>query len=224
MEKSIVNVKGSYDSKRADRVNMIVIVGIILLFTVQSIFTKGVDRAISIAIQGVVIILLSLVNYFLPINKNVKGLFFGLIPGVVIIALFILDTFAINKHYILSATVVMVALYLKKELVLIHGIIIDILLIGAFIYKPEKVMGIYAQDFISVLVIFNGCIVILLYFITKWGNKLVSEANQKEAHASELLAKLQEAFSNIEKGTAILDDNINQLKLNINDLSQGSKV
>lgn len=223
MDNSNMSVKITYNTKKADKVNLVVICGIVLLFTIQSIFTKGVDRAINIAIQGGVIILLCVINYFLPIYKYVKGLFFGLIPGLVVIALFLLDTFAINKHYILAATVVMVGLYLKKNLVLIHGIIIDVLLIAAYIFKPDKVMGIYTQDFVSSLVIFNGCIVILMYFLTKWGRDLIVEAKQKEVNVSGLLEKLQQAFSNIEKGTAILDDNINQFKTNIDDLSHGSQ-
>lgn len=95
----------SYNVQRVHRVNIAVTVFIVLLLTVQAMFTGGIEKGISIGLQGFTVIVLSVINYFLPINKYTKDLLFAAIPAVVMIALMYLGNYSLNKHYIILTTV-----------------------------------------------------------------------------------------------------------------------
>lgn len=214
----------TYDIKRVHKVNMLVTVLVIVLMVTQSIITQGLDRGLKIAVQGLIVFILILSNYFLPINKNLKSLLFVLIPGGVVVALFYIDSFALNKHYIILTSIAMAALYFKKELILIYGFTIESLLIIVYILKPEKVTGPGEGlgGFISSVVVLNGTIV-LLYFLSKWGRDLVNEAIDRELYSKGLLEKLQTTSVKIEESTNTLDNNIDQFNKHINTLIESSQ-
>ena len=89
---------------------------------------SGLQDGIETALQCLVVFVLIMINYFLPYNKYVKGLLFALIPGLVMMALFFLDGYELNKHYIIMTSLVMAALYFKKGLLIIYTSVIDVLL------------------------------------------------------------------------------------------------
>lgn len=218
-------IQDTYNVKRVHKVSIFVIVFIVVLLSVQALLTEGIGLFMRIAVPGVVVIIISLINYIMPYNDNIKGLLFGLIPGAVVIALFYIDGFAINKHYIIFTTVALIALYFQKRLIIIYAFTLNVMLTAVYFLKPKCITGpgeTGIDDFISIMVILNA-ISILLYFLSKWGRKLVDEAIIKEAETKILLEKLQTTFNKVEEGTGILEDNIIHLNSNINTIGNSSK-
>ena len=216
---------GTYNMKRVHKVNLLVTILIVLLFIVQAALMQGVERGTAIALQGFIIIAIAGITYFLPLNHYVKGLIFALTPAVVVAVLFYIESYALNKHYILLTTVAMVALYFKKELILAHGGAINVLFFTIYALKPEKLIGSTSgvHQFISIIIVFNG-VIALLYFLSKWGRELVEEAFKKEAHASDLLHKLKNTFGNIEDSSKILTSNIRLVKSNVDTVAEASQT
>ncbi len=214
----------TYNVRRVHKVSLAVIISIVLLMVIKAMLIQGVSRGIDIGFQGSIVIVLALINYFLPIDKYLKGLFFALIPGIVLVALFYLDNYALDKHYIMIATVAVAALYFKKEIIILHGGIMDILLLAVYVARPEKIAGpgTGIHVFISIMIVFNG-IVALLFFLSKWGRELVNEAREKEVHTQELLDKLQDTFDKIEESTNILSTDVNRINTNINIVTDSSQ-
>ncbi|MDF2986440.1 MAG: methyl-accepting chemotaxis sensory transducer [Eubacterium sp.] len=214
----------SYNTQRVHRVNVMVTVLVVVLMIVQALITQGSSHGLRVAVEGSFVIVLVFVNYFLPINKYIKGLLFGLLPGLVISALFVLDNYALNKHYILITTVAMITLYFKKEIILAYGIILDIMMVTVFIIKPENLVGQGggAGAFVSSMIVLNGTVV-LLFFLSKWGRDLINETYQRESHAVELLDKLKTTFVKVDDSTNILDENIAMFNNNINTINEGSR-
>ncbi len=214
----------SYNAKRVHKVNIAVTILVVLLITIKTIVGKGFSRGIVVGLEGTAVLALVIINYFLPLSHYIKGLLFALIPGAVVIALFLLDSYALDKHYIILTTVTMAALYFKKELLIKYGIIMNGLYILAYIINAEKLLGQAngLADFIAILITFNGAVTVL-YFLTKWGRMLVDEANQKEVRSNELNTELNHTFTHIEENTNILDSNITHLNKNIQDISEASK-
>lgn len=66
-DKSSINI--------AHRVNLLVIVLLVCLLCGQLVMTKGIEKSIVYLFAGGIAILLAVINYFLPINKHIKGLF-----------------------------------------------------------------------------------------------------------------------------------------------------
>lgn len=219
-----MNNRDSYNVQRVHRVNILMTLFIVLLMVGLAAVLDGISRGLSIAAQGSIVVVLAVVNYFLPINKYVKGLLFSLLPGIVLAALFYIDGYALNKHYMMLTTVAMAALYFRKEIILIHGAVMDVLLLAVFIAKPVNLIGDGAitSGFVSVFIVFNG-LIILLYFLSRWGRDLVNEAYEKEAETKGILDKLQATFSEVEQSTSILSGNINQVNQNIYAAAESSQ-
>ncbi len=214
----------TYNTHRVHKVNVIVTVLVVVLMTVQSMITQGMNHGMKVGIEGSLVIILTIVNFFLPVNKYIKGLLFGLIPGIVISVLFCIDNYALNKHYILVTSVAMITLYFKKEIIMAYGIILDIMLVAVFLIKPENLVGPGGGtgEFVSSLVVLNGTVV-LLYFLSKWGRDLINETYQRELQAKELLEKLKATFVKVDDSTNVLEEKIARFNTNIDTISEGSR-
>lgn len=107
----------SIHCKKVHKVNLFLTFCLIVLVIAPLIYLYGLEESKLFIISGIVIGALATINYFLPISDKVKGMIFALLPLTVIFVLFFLDRFAINKHYILFFTIIMVALYFDKKLI-----------------------------------------------------------------------------------------------------------
>lgn len=214
----------AYNTKRVDFANVIVTIAIVVLICSQVVYERGIQAGKIPLIAGTVVVVISIINYFLRIHQNVKALIFALLPGLIVMALFYFDRFAVNKHYMIIITIAMVTLYFKKELILIYGIVMNIAMVVVYQITPQ---GLMAADgtilaFFKVLTMLDG-ILILLYFLTKWGNELVYKAAVKEEESNELLSKLEHTVRTMEESADTLDSNIGNIDTQMKGISDASK-
>ena len=177
-----------------------------------------------IAIPRVAVIIISLINYVMPYNDNIKGILFGIIPGTVITSLFYVDGYAINKHYLIFTSIAMVALYFQKRFIIIYTFTLNVLMTAVYCLNPKSVTGpseTGIDDFISIIVILDS-VSILLYFLSKWVRKLLDESIEREAETKNLLEKLQTTFTKIEESAGLLESNMTSLNNNINTIGESS--
>ncbi|QNU66056.1 chemotaxis protein [Ruminiclostridium herbifermentans] len=214
----------TYNIKRVHKVSLLITFSVCFLLGTQSFVIGGLSRFMEFIIPASVIFLSALANYFIPSKDNVKGYLFCLIPLMVSIVLFYFNEFSQLKHYMVFSTVALCSLYFKKEFIVVHGIILNILLISVYILRPNNLMGSDTSltSFVPIVVLLN-IILAILYFLTKWGSELIYESNQRELNAKELLDKLQETFSNVESSASILENSITKLNGNIITIEEESK-
>jgi methyl-accepting chemotaxis protein len=215
----------TYNIQRVHKVNLILLIATVFLLVVPIVMARGFSDSVGIIIAGLAVLIISIINFFIPIPAYIKGFIFAFIPSVVVILLFYLDGFALNKHYLLFLTVAMITLYFKKELILVFGVALNIALIGTYFLNPTELLSIdnNLKGFITIIAIING-ILVALYFLTKWGRELVEASSRKELETKELLDKLQETFQSIESGTLKLDTTVEQFNTNIKTINESSKV
>lgn len=216
----------TYNTIRVHKVNLLITILCVLLTCSPIIFAIGFSQSITFIIAGAAVIMLSTINFYLPINTYLKGLFFAILPSLVIIALFYLHGYALSKHYIIITTIAMIALYFKKELILAYGIYINVAIIITYLISPTRLMGDVnhgVQDFIIMLVLLD-ILLVLLYLLTNWGRALINESQQKEIETRKLLEKLKNTFNSIEDGTDSLDSNIGHFNTNISNIFDSSHV
>ncbi len=206
----------NYNTHRANNISLITIFAVVLLLLIQAYFTGGIPAVLDIAVKGGVILALTLLIYFIPMNAYIKGLLFGVIPGIISMALFFLAGYSLDRHYILFASAAIVALYFKKELLIIYGAIMETLFLAVYITRAENFVGsgTKTDDFISVFILFTS-VVAILYLLTRWGRALVDEAGDKEAKARDLLSKLEETFAGLDESSRVLDSNIESFTGNV---------
>ena len=204
--------KDKYDINRIHKVNISVIVVLVFMIVGLVVATSGWAASVFPIIAGIAVLVLSILNYILPIPQFIKSLLFPLIPFLVVMGLFYTDGFALNQHYILLVCIIMAALYFDKKLIIVFGIIFSFVFILTYIVIPEGFLGMKSFEiFITMLVAVDG-IILLLYFLAKWGNDLIEKSARTEAHAQELLKKLQESSHSMENTTLELDKNVTSFK------------
>jgi methyl-accepting chemotaxis protein len=175
------------------------------------------------AIAGGATIVLCIINLCLPLNDYVKGLIFPTMVIIAVTGLIFIDGYTLNKHYMLLITVAMIALYFKKELIIAFGIIYNIALIVSYIFVPENLLsqGADFKGFITIITMVDG-ILIVLFFLTKWGNELVLKAMEQEKESRRLLEKLGATVKTIENSADTLDSNIENFDVQMKGINESS--
>ncbi|KMK78049.1 methyl-accepting chemotaxis protein [Alkalihalobacillus pseudalcaliphilus] len=214
----------AYNTKRVHRVNLGVIIVLLLMLVVPIVIERGFQDTIAVQVASLIVLLLCIANYFLPIPTYVKGFLFAFLPGLTIWALYFVEGYALNKHYIIILTIAMVTLYFKKELILIYGIIVNISFLTIYFVDPPTLLGTDhgIKAIVIILAMTNGLIA-LLFFLTKWGRELINESYYKEQRATQLLQQLESTFQTVSRGSVQLDSSMSGFNENVDTLYESSQ-
>jgi methyl-accepting chemotaxis protein len=215
--------QSGYNIKRVHKVNLTATIVIVSLLCVQVLIAKGLSGGAKVLIASTSLIFLCIINYFVPINERLKSLLFAVINLVAAFGLMLTDGFTLNKHYLIFSTIAMITLYFKKELIVIFGIIVNGGYLSLYLIRPENLLSdnIAIKELITVLTLING-IMVLLYFLTKWGNDLVEQAGKKEAESKQLLNQLENTFQTIDDGAKSLNNNLSVVDTQLKGISEAS--
>lgn len=212
--------KLQYDTRKVHRVNLTIISVLAVLICGPMILSKGIIYLFI----GLGVIGLAVGNYFLPIKTYVKGFIFGMIPSSVVFTLFLLDSFSLNKHYILLCTIAIIALYFKKELIVFFGVLTNVSFIILYIVNSASLLGPFDDRivFVTLLAIMNG-VIIVFYLIAKWGNELIAHADTQQQEVSTSFDQLQATFNQIETSSHTLDEHVTHFHQTMRSISGVSK-
>lgn len=218
-----MKTKDTYNYRRVDLVNLIITIALVILLCIQNVITDGIAGSMDSLLSGAFVLVISSINYLVPIKQNIKALVFSILPALVITALMYTEKFEVNNHYILILTIAMVALYFKKELIIIHGIFLNAALDLVYVLNHKGVMGMDTGtgSYIKTLFLINA-ILVLLFFLAKWGNEVVGKANEKEAETRNLLKTLETTFQAMETGAKSLDNNVSTVNTQLDGISEAS--
>ena len=207
------------------QLNLLITIILVLLIVTPLLFKNGLAGALIYIIAGCSVIVLSTINYFLKIQDYLKGFIFAILPTLVVVALFYLDGYAVNKHYILFISLVMAAMYFSRKLIIVYGGIVSVCYLTLYVTAPTQFLGENANFpvFLTVYAIVTGCLY-MLYRLVKWGSELITDAQLKEQRASELLANLAETLAKIEQGSTQLAENVTHVNYNINTMNKVSET
>lgn len=171
-----------FTPQKIHKINLILTYTLIVLIVLPLVFSRGFGDAFIFVIFGFIVAALSTVNYFIRMSDFAKGLIFALLPATVIFALFLLDGFAVNKHYILFFTVMMISLYFNPKLIRIYGIYLFVVYLVIYFISPEKLLGEYhsVTQLITNIAILSGS-VIAMSLLTSTGARLISDAKAQQA-------------------------------------------
>lgn len=219
-----MNQKIGYNYQRAHRINLGIIISLITLLCIQVFLAEGWQGARMPVIAGGATIVLCIINLYLPISHYLKGLIFPTMVIIAVTGLIFMDGYTLNKHYMLLITVAMIALYFKKELIIAFGIIYNLALIVSYIFVPENLLsqGADFKGFVTIITVVDG-ILIVLFFLTKWGNELVQKATEQEQETRKLLEKLGVTVKTIETSANSLDSNIENFDERMSGIHESSK-
>ncbi|HEY8421975.1 MAG TPA: methyl-accepting chemotaxis protein [Thermoclostridium sp.] len=214
----------SVHCKKVHKLNLFLTFGLIGLIVIPLIYLRGFDGSRLYILSGVAVAALAAINYFIPVSDKVKGLIFALLPLTVIFALFFLDRFALNKHYIIFFTIIMAALYFDKQLILIFSGFITLYVFILYICVPTSFIGdeYNIPLLITVYAVICGALV-SLYFLTDEGHKLIQHSTDKEYEAQKLVSQLTELLKAIDQSAVKLNSSTENVKMNMDRIRESSR-
>ena len=201
-----------YDMKRALRFNLIVTWFFVLLFSVTAFINGGAaygQRAlIATSIAGVV----TSVLYVLPIsNAYLKGVCMVMVPTLGALGLSISAGGVDRMFNVYILGLVMVALYFNLKAMIIFGCIETGLLLVIYIISPASLLGpelAKIGEFIPRMGAFFSVFLVLV-FLTKWGNEILSKATLETTRATDAFNHLGNIFEKVNATTDHLGTQVN---------------
>ncbi len=210
-----------YSLKRIHRVNLFAVYGIALIFIIKTVlFEKGMEDALySLGVMALVTII-----FFIPMNDLVKGFFIGLVPTLTGIALTYVNGFNLAHHYILIISVAIIALYFEAKLLVVYSVFLNLAIIAMYLTVPDALIGAGTSigNFLSLLLMLDGALV-LLFFLNKWGKKIIDLSASEERKINEMVASMSSTMNEVENGTIILGNNTATMSDNASATLESSK-
>lgn len=198
----------------------ITLLTILELFLVLLSF-KGYDfqTGIFAVVAAVIFTGISVGLYFIKLNDVVKALFFSSIPMIAGVYMVLIDKITpMCCHYMIFLSLAMAALYFKSKLIVIYQILINVIYISIFAIIGFKFID-HSSTFVNVwsciqVVVCINFVLILLFFLTKWGKDIVSSAIDKETLSNSLSSKLTDSMNEVNKHADLLNTTIINLDKN----------
>lgn len=212
-------------TKKVHLINTFVILILVGLIVTPLVIDYGFTNALFEFGAGCVIGLLAIGLYFIPLKRIVKGLLYAIIPATVIVALFALDGYSINRHYLLIATVIVVATYFDRKAIAIFGGYLMTCITALYLFDSEKFLGPNDtfSNFITVSVIYFG-MAFLLYLITSWGSDLIESSNARVVEMEAIMEQMRNTRMETEASAIALDDNVRDVNGNISVINKSSEA
>lgn len=217
-------MENGYNKTRVHRVNYFATIGIIGIFLVQIVIGRGLDAFLGILTYALPIAILTSIVYFLKIKDDVKGFLLAFIPTAVVAALFIIDGYALNKHYMMFIPITMIGMYFEKKLVLMHGIVLNLLYFAVYTIDSASLLADRnnLSEFVILLILLNGML-LFIYFLNSWGKELVMESARNSEKVNILLDELTETLEQIRNSTTIMDQNIESITKDADKTAESSE-
>ncbi len=219
----------NYDGVRVNRFNVILMFCFSAMLTGQAAASSGMSYGIKIAAVTFLACVVGLLVYFLNkkgiVNLYASALMICTAPFITSNILSYLQQGVGSDRVFMALliTISMSALYFRKNILLTYAAIVNIGLIGYYALSPVSVVGVDGgiRDFIARYVLVN-CQILILYFLTKWGNEYIQSSFKKEHQANELLEKISITMSKLESGVEVLNSSVIKTDDGLQDIKTGS--
>lgn len=224
MEELVSNDSNAFDFKKVNLFNIRLQLSISIVLTIQSYLQRGPSFAIQAGVFsfGTVAIITGL--YFTKMNESVKSFIIGSMAHIIGLVMLYITQGEPQMFLIFYIVLLNVGLYFNTNFILYYSMIFNASLIIYYWIAPNSVVpNGNVRVLITNLALFNIS-VFILYFIAKWGNEYLNDANEKEIEAKQLVAQLEEMISLIRQSTSSLNSNILNSSENIEDINEISQA
>ncbi|WP_425447241.1 methyl-accepting chemotaxis protein [Dethiothermospora halolimnae] len=202
--------------KNADKVSTIIIDSIVILLISIAIFKFGFIPGLKITIPIIIVAALVTGFYFININSKIKAIFYALLISLIALKDFFDPEMGFNGSYGILLSIAVISMYFSKRLIVIHGIILNALLITVYLITPQTLLGGQTRITLFLLVMINlNAIIACLFFVNKWGSNLINTSQQKANEALNLVNVLNKTLGKTKDGAKILNDSINMFTENM---------
>lgn len=215
-----------YDLKRAVRFNLIVAWVFVVIFSITAFINGGVAYGQKALLTTSMAGILSTIVFFLPFKNDVlRGIALVSVPTVGSVGLSIAAGGVDRMFNIYILGLVMVALYFKLRPMILYGSFWSVVLTVIFIVSPESLLGpdkATLGEFVPRMGAYLSSFLVLSY-LTKWGNEILSKATLETERAKEAFTQLEIIFNNINQTTDELGEQVGQCNIKMSQSAESSE-
>lgn len=221
--------KNNYSAKMAHMVNYITIIAICIMMSFTTLQMINYKFDIGEFFPFIAVVVVSTIVFFLPIKDDTKAISFSVVIILSNFTYFILGTF--NSQTIAAdilvflAAIISSALYFRLKIIVINQILLNICILAIITINPTSLLGeSYSFGSIFNLVFILNGVIILICFLTRWGNESIEMSNSKMKESEELVEKLDGILQGVTDTTSSLDKNLVEFFNNINKVNSTSET
>lgn len=219
-----------FNVNRTNTFNTLLIWILASVLSIQAFLTAGTEYGLLVLTctfsAAIVSTLASLFNYKVNKFDQITAIIITMSSAIAagIISSIQKGTMTLMIFIVYIGSVAMSAMYFRVRLLLTHEILLNIYLIILYLVDPVGVFGEGHTPMIFVRTLLSlDFILIIFFFLTKWGNEYIMSAFAKERDAKDLLDKLKETMNEIDKSTSELNSSISESYSYIQNIEQMSE-
>lgn len=216
--------------QRVNRFNVILIWIISTLLSGQSFLTMGTVYGVNVLActfgAALVATLALLFNLKFNRHENITALIisFSIVVSAAYLGHMIHGATTATIFIVYLGSLAMIAMYFRVRLLLTYAVLLNLFLSVFYFIDPQGLLGPnHAVMEFARRVAVMDLIIIIFFFLTKWGNEYIMASYTKEQDARELLLKLTAAMGRIDQDTSVLNDSISESYTYVQDIEQMSK-
>lgn len=219
----------NYDFQRVSKFNLLLLSIFSVAMTGQAYIGGGFKYVMMVGAISFSALLVSIAAYYLGkkeiISISAAGLIICIAPTLTCTYLMYITKGGTATSVTISFMVLacMVTLYFRKNVLVIYGVVLDVIMLALYIFSPNSIVSVAGgfDEFSARFALIN-CEIIVLYFLTKWGNGYVLSALEGEKQSKELVNKLEATMEMIDNSIKILNNSIVKSNDGINDIKNVS--
>ncbi|PKM94017.1 MAG: hypothetical protein CVU84_11140 [Firmicutes bacterium HGW-Firmicutes-1] len=213
-----------YNVQRVNKFNIMLLVVFGIVLTTQRIATDGIANAIPVLMASGGALLIALIVYFLKLPRQISAVVIPVCPVLAVTLLGVLTQASSAVFLVYLVTICMAALYFNEKTLLIFGGIVNLIFITINFVLGIPIMNstIFTNKDLIIQLGAMNLGLLVLYFLSKWGNEYIQVSIQNEMKTKEVLDELTNTFDSIEKVSVILNENISTFKKDLNATKESS--
>ena len=214
-----------FNIKRVNKFVLYVLLAFTIILSLQRVLLGGFTYALPVIMATSGSLAIAFLVYIISIPNKAKMLLMPLCPVMAVIALGII-TLEINSFFVMILSSMCIsALYFDTKNLLVFGVLVNVILI--FIHfvlsVPFLDMSFYTNRDIIILLVTSNLGLLVLFYLTKWGNEFINNALKSEKESTKLLEDMQVLFESVESSSVKLNESIVSFKKSLSTTEESSK-
>jgi methyl-accepting chemotaxis protein len=205
-----MNLNNGYDYQRANLFNAILIAIIASSVGVLNI-TSPDPKIWFLILLGITIIFSFIINYIKILPQSFKQFILPSMPFILLITLGILGERLTYFYMTAIGSIAMSALYFKPKILVVQTLLVNVCLVILVYFNGSMIVqdGSLRDDVMHIARL--NLVVLVLYFIVKWGSEFFTQSMSMKQEAEHLLSQIEITLSQVESTSYQLDSMINEV-------------
>lgn len=205
-----------YDMKRVNKFNLGLIVIFALVLTVQSFALFGSERGFRVLIATGSASMIAFLIILLKVPQRITSVVLPVCSMASGVILMTYNGGSPKSILVIMVSYTMAALYFDRITLIACGSITNIFYIVLnFVFKLNVIGTTTDVQEIVIQIVMADFVIVVMYFLTKWGNEYIRSAVESGEKTQELVGSLEQIMKTLEGMAIRISEDLKAFKINI---------